>query len=88
MEEDGRFNRHKNPVIAEIMRTIYEPLVKQLEEENNERIDLYQREIEILKRMLEEAIDASGYEFVGDCNGYRFYMKKDTDEIQEEASSS
>jgi hypothetical protein len=55
LEESGRFKKLSNPIIPSILEEVYKPLVKRINDECNERIDIYQKEIELLKKDLIEA---------------------------------
>ena len=55
LEETGRFRKDSNPVIPSILEEIYKPLVKRINDECDERLDIMYREIELLKKELIEA---------------------------------
>jgi hypothetical protein len=86
MEESGRFRRLSNPVIPSILEEVYKPIVKKVYDECNDRIDLYQREIELLKGDLERLRTEKGLIFVGLIDEYRLYCKRDVPvEVPEES---
>ena len=77
LEETGRFNRHSNPVLSAILEEVYKPLVHLINKECNERIDLYQREIEILKSDLLRMMALTSLRFVGLVGDYRIYSDEE-----------
>lgn len=72
----GRITKATQITVAAIMQDIYEPMVRIIQDECNERIDLYQREIELLKEQLVEARDMNGYRCVGTYENKRIYIKE------------
>jgi hypothetical protein len=77
LEDSGRFNRLSNPVIGECLNQIYKPMVNRINSECNERIDLYQREIELLKAELAKAKDEAGYRCVGSWDNKYIYIREE-----------
>lgn len=75
----GRITKASQTAVAAIMADIYEPMVKRIREDcdlYSERIDLYQREIELLTEQLKEAINIAGYRCVGTYENKRIYIKE------------
>jgi hypothetical protein len=63
LEETGRFKKLSNPILPEILREIYQPIVRTINRECNERIDLYQQEIKLLKKENENL--KRGFKYIG-----------------------
>lgn len=83
LEDTGRFRRLSNPVIPAILEEVYKPIVKKIKQDCDDRIDLYQREIELLKGDLERLREEKGLNFVGLVGDYRIYAKKEEEvEVQ------
>lgn len=60
-----------------VLEESYKPLFQNQEREHNKRIDLYQREIELLKGDLKRLRAEKGLNFVGLVGDYRIYAKKE-----------
>jgi hypothetical protein len=64
--------------VVMVLEETYKPLFQQQAEDHNNRIDLYQREIELLKGDLERLRAEKGLEFIGLVGDYRMYAEKES----------
>lgn len=76
----GRITKATQTNVAAIMEEIYKPvakaMVEKIQDECKERIDLYQRERELLNAQLAELRDTTGYRCVGTYENKRIYIKE------------